>query len=392
MSPEEQDPAPLGRREDQRLEFKGRETLDRPERVAREVVAMLNSLGGEVWIGLAEEEGVARRLEPVPEPEKQRDRLLDCFVERIEPRPTGDEVSVEVARIGSEPVLVVRVQTGARGPYALLHPGARAFLRRVGSRIVAMGREELARAFRGSDATPDPSELESTKLRVLQEGLPVIWMAAAVEPRVRLDLRRRELRDLLRNPQDSGNRISGCTVMTRFSESGQHSDRIWERLPSSAESKFSDWRLELRESGFLEWRARIGLLEQRDDPRTIHPYAILEYPTSFLRLFARILEQSESIEGRCTFDLLLLGIDGWRLWPYSPEAAGWKEEIFSQPPLEEGVLTFPRPLESESRELVENPDACAWNAVRWIYLEFGYTESEIPREFDRATKRLRFRD
>ena len=76
---------PLGRKEDFHLELKGRDALDDPEKIAREVVAFLNAEGGDVWVGLGEEAGRAVKVEPIPDPEREQRRLVDYLIETIEP-------------------------------------------------------------------------------------------------------------------------------------------------------------------------------------------------------------------------------------------------------------------------------------------------------------------
>ena len=386
---------PLGQPEGEHLEFKGREALERPERIAREVVAMLNAAGGQVWVGLAEEQGVARRLEPIEDPEAQLDRIWDCLAQRIEPKPRSTEVTRHVVPVGGDFVILIAVEAGSRGPYALLDRGSRAFLRRLGRRVVEMSREELAQAFSAQPRVVQENPLRRAKEKLIAGGGSRIWMAASSEPALSLDLPQGddEVRRLLRDPSLSGNRLAGWTVVNGHTESNHRADRVWETIDAREGSKYSSWRLELARDGFLEFTAGLDCLAH-DEARALYPLAILEYPTSFLRLVGRILElrgECES-EGTVTFDLLLQGVDGWRLWPYSPGVMGWKDELLARPPLEREILTLPSPFEFPVPMLLENPDACAWEVVRTIYFEFGYTQREIPRVFDPDAKRLQLRD
>ena len=135
---------PLGRKEDFHLEFKGRDALGDPEKIAREVVAFLNADGGEVWVGLGEEDGRAVKVEPISDAEQAQRRLLDFLIETVEPSPSAKEVRVEVVDEGEGAVLRVGVQPdGGRGPYAFLRKGGRHFVLRIGERIRPMSREEV---------------------------------------------------------------------------------------------------------------------------------------------------------------------------------------------------------------------------------------------------------
>ena len=81
------DPIPLGQPEGERLEFKGRDVLRHLSNVSREVVAMLNASGGDIWIGLVEEQGRAVRVEAIENPAREINRLRDHFSDAIEPSP-----------------------------------------------------------------------------------------------------------------------------------------------------------------------------------------------------------------------------------------------------------------------------------------------------------------
>ena len=48
------------------------------------------------------------------------------------------------------------------------------------------------------------------------------------------------------------------------------------------------------------------------------------------------------------------------------------------------------PFEFEMNQLIDTPDAAAYRLVRRIYEEFGFDETDIPREFDDRDKILRF--
>jgi schlafen family protein len=86
---------PIGQRENQRLEFKSKDALRHLASVGRAVVAMLNSEGGDVWIGLKEVDGVAVTLEPIHNPDQEIKRLRDHFSDSIEPSPGPQEISFE---------------------------------------------------------------------------------------------------------------------------------------------------------------------------------------------------------------------------------------------------------------------------------------------------------
>lgn len=379
---------PLGQPESENLEFKGREALERPERVAREVVAMLNAEGGAVWIGVTEEGGVASGYEPIASPAQSEDRLMDFFVEKIEPFPTSEEVRISTVEIGEDSVLLVCVQPAEeRRPYALLLRDGRAFLRRVGRRTIRMSREEVSAAFRSEAPRPDLSFLQQRKKEAIEAGEDILWFGLAPEPEANLDLHDQKLLSLLKDPTLSGNRVSGWTVMNRYTETQPRAGRVAQIAQGAR------WRLVLHSNGCLEFTAPLECLVHGKEPSIIYPYALLEYPTSLLRLASTILRESGYSDGRrAMFDLIMLGVDGWRLWAYGPKQMGYGEEFFAVPPRDEKTLALPKPLEFDAAQLIEEPEAFAWQVIRTVYEEFGYSEDKIPRQFDPITRRLRIGD
>jgi predicted HTH transcriptional regulator len=88
-------PNPVGQRESQHLEFKSKDALKHLASVGREVVAMLNSEGGDVWVGLREADGVAVTLEPIKNLDREIGRLRDHFSDSIEPAPGPGEIDFD---------------------------------------------------------------------------------------------------------------------------------------------------------------------------------------------------------------------------------------------------------------------------------------------------------
>ena len=113
---------PLGRVEDQHLELKSRDALKHPETIAREVVAMLNADGGEIWIGIREENGRAMEIEPVDDAEPAKERLWDHLVDSLEPALRHDEVRIELVDLpggGEDKAQLLRVEVTPSGTRSL---------------------------------------------------------------------------------------------------------------------------------------------------------------------------------------------------------------------------------------------------------------------------------
>ena len=218
---------PLGGRESLKTEFKPADALRDPASIAREAVGFLNAEGGEIWIGVGESGGVADSIEAIPDPEKKRDRLQDALVDLVEPSPMiGREVAVDVVRFPADPIqglLRVRVSHGRRPPYALLRRTMRAYLKRTGSRIRPMTREELAAAFtqRSGEvdlATEVVRRLEADLQKWAEDGFAGLKVLVRAAAKVVLALERETLEPLLRNPRLTGNRPLGWNFTSNSAE------------------------------------------------------------------------------------------------------------------------------------------------------------------------------
>lgn len=195
---------PIGEPEGAALEFKGSRALDDPRCISREVVAMLNSgREGRVWIGISDRDGRASGIEPIENAGARKDRLRDHFVDAIEPSPTDDEVATDVVPSGDSELLAVRVAPRSqRGPYALLRKGGRQYLTRVGARVRAMSREEIAAVFReASETEPRENRAARRALDALRERMSragetsgSAWMSVRPIEDLELELERDEVK------------------------------------------------------------------------------------------------------------------------------------------------------------------------------------------------------
>jgi hypothetical protein len=402
---------PLGRHEDQRLEFKGRDVLSKPQAIARAVVAMMNADGGEIWIGLREVDGKAVDVEHVANARRERDRLWNHLIDTLEPSPLGEEIEVEpVADANGDEVLRIVIRPRReRGPYAQLKDGGRFFFVRVGDRVRSMTREELVLAQPLAAAPSDESLSEvrrvlgARRAKLAESRSSCVWIRLEPAFEVTLDLSSPGLRDLLIDPKGSDNREGGWTVMNRFATPALKQGQL---EAGTEHSGFTS----LGRNGALEHHAPLTRLwhGNPNDPRDlIHPYALIELVVSLVRLasaiHARLAQFSEGVaptrdrRGRdgsarvVLADLGLFGAKGWKLRPWSPRAAGYmfkhKEAV-----LEEEDLVLDQPITLDLHALVSEPDRCAFRLIQRVYEGFGLCEDEIPSEFDRRTGRFSISD
>jgi len=385
----------LGRAEDQRLEFKSGDALKQPSRIARAIVAMLNSgLGGEIWIGVAEKDGRADRLEPLEDLGRKKSRLWDHLVDSIDPSPLPGEVDLEEIAVGEGGLLVIRVGAEARrGPYAFLREGGRHFVVRVAERVRPMSRQEIFTEVPGSRTQPnDPVEQarEAVSRRceeIRQDGTAWMMIKPAVDQLLELT---REQVERWSDPTTTGNRRMGWHYARTFAGVERVQGVHWKVRSGGQQT------LLIRKDGSLElslplsaFSHPINLAPEKDDE--LFPYALLEYPVSVLRLFRAI--QAAAPEPKpcpCVVGLAMFGLRGWKLRPFSPRSPGYR---IPHPGFEH--RTFPDrdlildPLTVGWDDMIASDDRVALRLVKQVYGWFGYDPEAIPVEFDQDAAVLR---
>lgn len=379
---------PLGQREDTHLEFKHADVLQHPESVAREVVGMLNAEGGDVWIGVEEDNGYGVRVTPVNDAEGERGRVFDHLVDTIEPTPNGSDVTVEVVADEAGDVLVVRVKPGPRKPYAQLKGDGRRYVQRVDDRLRPMSRDDLRGLFAAESKLDDTLEIARRSLREArnrrqEQSRPGLWLLIRPVAELSLELGSVELRDILVNTRATGNREDG-----------------WACVGPWAAPRLADDALVLdagvfvtgvHESGQLRIELSMERLAWREE-RSIWPFALLEHIVSAFRLARVLYDGRVRADEPILADFAIFDLRGWILRPYSPDAAG--HHIGGRAgPIErfEKKDLLPTKLFDKTTytTLAENPDGAAWPIIQYVYQSFGYPRPEaIPREFNAQTRRL----
>lgn len=371
---------PLGRKADLRLELKGRDALEEPHRIARDVVAFLNEKGGEVWVGLREENGRAVAVEPIPHPEAAQRRLLDDLMETVEPRPTAEEIQVDVVEEdGGGALLRVRVRPDERRkPYAYLRRGGRHFVVRIAGRVRPMSREEILPRAPSGGGPVSRGEQAQTEVRqerdaLLRGGERLFWLRLEPTADLDLDLRSPELEALLSEPERAGNQRGGLSFSQFKFRPEVRSDQL---VTSEEEEPF---RVKIRRAGGMTFSAPLEALYFRGDPGEIWPRNLHELPVSALRLAAAVYRGASTASFEVVLDLALLGLEGWRLRPGAPgfQAARFLE---MSPPAVFDVDDFllDRPLVVEASDLARNPEAVGRRLVGRVYEAFGLRREQIP--------------
>ena len=423
---------PLGRREDLHLELKGRDSLRQPESIAREVVALLNADGGDVWVGIREAGGVGVQVEGLADPEGEKDRLRDSLVGLLEPQPTSDEVRIEVIG-GSEKVLRICTEPRPeRRPYSLRRGGRLEFPIRFEDRLRPMTRSEIAETFgsarsRGSaGVAPAPSAEEQALRQDQQEALksdqPTFWVG--MEPSEgarRLDLDRLMASGLLEDPTLSGNRWKGINFRLALQGTLFVAEPAAPRVVSQLHRSWltvgrdTPFELSIGETGGLRSTLRLdehpfsfppeperSPFPELRGAQVLNPKALLEYPASLFRLLRALGEQGllSGGPGELAAAVVLANVEGWYIRP-GPDHPAWEYPIGLHPlppalqrrpsPFTDGRSFVGPVLQVSERDLLTSPDSCAVRIMTQVFAAFGWLESEIPY-FDRGQRKLEFLD
>jgi hypothetical protein len=377
-------PLPLGQKEDPRLEFKGRDSLKTPEDIAREVVAMLNAEGGEIWVGLREDEGRAVAVESIDNADREVRRLLDSLVDSIEPSLSGGELQVKVVEEDGSPVLriLVKPSPGQR-PYALLRRGGRHFVTRIADRIRPLSREEI-RGFFQELGTNRATALQKAVERVFADRKSaatkrqaLFWLRLEPAADIKIDVQAAEVRDLFREPSLSGNRNSGWSFAHLHSLPVLSTGRL-------ANDPSSPRHVEIRRDGSLLFQAFLESLQWKGED--IWPFVLLEYPISAFRIARKLYEGKMNTDDTVVADLALFGLRGRKLRPGSPGTwfSSNRARIFN----EADDFLLDSPLVFKAEEIESEPDRCGFRLVERVYEAFGLGREAIPREFDQEVGRL----
>ncbi len=386
---------PLGKKEGHRLEFKSAAALKAPETIARGVVAMLNADGGEVWVGLREENERAVAVEPIGEPDQAKRRLLDHLIDAIEPAPSKE---IEVEPEASEDGFVLRIATQpslSRRPYALLKGGGRQFLIRVGPRSRPMTREELQESFSEGSSTSqsrDEQALEEAKSRLLkareqaqQAGDQRFWLGLEPTADLTLDLQDRKYEAYLQDPGITGNRRSGWSFIMPFGRPCLKKDRLSiedERRDSLFITPKRDRHLILSRHGSLVVSAPLEALFWKGEASEIWPLALLEFPISTFRICREIYKNKLPTNSRVVADLSFFRVRGWKLRGGRFTLAG--VSLFE----DSDDLVWEKPLVFSAEEIENEPDRCGYRLVERVYEAFGFRREQMPAEFDVKSGRL----
>jgi len=385
----------LGRKEDEHLEFKEPRALREPYGIAREVCAFLNSGGGELVIGIADDGAAV----PVDRPEAEIGPLRDRLASLIAPSLPAI-VRVEVLEGGGILLTVGPRTAGERGLFAVRSSKGRfGVFRRVQDRVVALdwaeAREAAANPRTGARKQPEkPAEklllewresLRTAGNSALERvgGVLAVWV---LEPRLQdLELETNVLeriRGAIEDPKEVGLRSEGTNYSPRTPpQKKQHTF-----FSGSRDECYRTLEFDVR--GVLRFATRLDTLLGDRVPgcprkRTIYPLSLIETIVSCSVLFATLsdLPKASGTVG-CALDLA--GIDGYSLPPYHPRTVGWLSQDLWAKPHKGTALTEILKASLDFETFRENPHGLAHRLISWIYEEFGYGPHDLGVEGEKV--------
>lgn len=381
----------IGQGEGQRLEFKGREKLGDRKELGLEVVAFLNAEGGDLYIGVREEDDRAVAIEGVEDAEREIDALRSSFGDSIEPDPRGDLELTSETFDGEGPVIRVHVRPGRYKPYALLgRKKSRRFYTRFGESKDSMGREALAAAFAGTPPEQGPLTQARRMLTAERAGLQQIskeWFWVAIQPArdAELDVQEPAFESYLRDPEAIGVPRDLPSFHVPFEPELGQGRLVARAIPFDRLVK----ETVLRADGGIRFQSVINHLYQHargSSPGLINPDVLIGVPLSLFRLAAVALEGKLVPTDPLVVDVALLGVgrEEARLMPghWRVPGPGRSAGVFD----EDEDLTLVAPLVFTFQEIVEEPERCVFRLLRPVYESFGLREDAIPISPDRSAR------
>ncbi len=383
--------------------------------VLRDIVSMTNSGGGYLIIGIRDDgRGRAQKYEPtmVGDLDKIRQAILALCLQHISERI--DELEIRPRMVNGNPLLVIRVPFSARIPHMVTFQNRTDFYTRYEDGKREMTLSEIREIFN--------QDLVARRLSRVEEQLGNLT-ASQEEQR-----HRAELSEKLKSgvyPRflsiNNGNTLAGVTMQQFVEEIGEkpffrvaitpekphgqyfdvESEDVRKLFASPPGSRSAGWNmegnsrleryeegvrqgtkdseyLELMSNGHMEFWTPLGehfCWRQSSEEFRIKPrlyfYPVIEYPTTFLRLYRAILDALR-INDEFLIDLQYGNLKGYTLNP-TPGRFGFGYSG--------GIRTFEGQHLMVPRKKVAgnfDPDQVAFDLIRGVYAAFGVEAKLIP--------------
>lgn len=377
---------PLGEREGQTLEFKGRDALKDLTKIAEGVAAFLNSDGGDLFIGVREEKEHGVAIEGVGDAEVEARRLHNALLDRIDPRPGPEELRIEVVLDPQGAVIRAKVRAGPHAPYS----ASGKFFTRVGASRRLMTREELAAAFSGVADSARPAArarqlLMDDRTEIQAGGKDWFWVGIQPAREIVLDVQRPDLTELLTDREAIGLPPGTPSFHVSFEPELEQGRLVTLAIPGQSLIK----ETVIRRDGGIRFRTTIRHLYRHatgSSPPWMNPEVLIGIPQSLLALVKPVLGELLSNDDLVLVDMALFGLgnDEARLLPGRWRRPRPGQDARSLEPGEDFLLS--KPLELTLREIDEEPERSVVRLLRELYETFGLREEAIPVSIPRPVR------
>jgi len=405
--------------ERQHLEFKVTLNQNEPAKheLLRDIVSLANAGGGYLIIGIRDDgKGRAQRYEPdmIGDTQRIKQAVNSLCLEHIRDRIDGLEIKLRTVR--GNPLVIVRVPTSTRIPHMVTFQNSTDFYTRYGDGKREMTMSEIREAFNQDAVALRLSRIETqlqttiSTLAALQRGKREEEIQEGIVPRFLsiedgktladetlhrfikevgnepffrvsvtpvspkeglIDVASEPIRTLINNPPGSRrsgwNMEAGYRQIERFVEGIRRGEKNKEYLELLSNGHMEFWTP--LDENFC-WRQSPEEFSKR--PR-LYPYPVIEYPTTFLRLYRAIVD-SLRISNDFIVDLCYLNLKGYILAPYAPNAIGFMDADTYSKPFEDKHLRVTRRTIKDDFD----PDQTAYELIQTVYAAFGFDESVIP--------------
>lgn len=399
-----------GKHEGQKLEFKGRDSVDDARTIPRAVCAMLNADGGEVLVGVKDD----GHEDPLDDPLGAERAVHDKLISTISPSLPKQ---LKIERFDDAAALRIVVPAGEKHAlYAVKSTEGRFFVPiRSGARTQNLDWLEIRHKL-ANGASPTATADWSPE-RVRSEMATWIELASA-EPSsslrsmgglfVWLGVETRGSEDLLDAVRPELIRVVGDPETIGIDRDGWHFSTLATRLGTQVVRQkdnrllsgdlaegyrcldvFARGGLVLRFATRLGSEMRWGQnIAEQERSTILNPWALSESISSCARLLDALLEAADVEPVRVWGALELTRSSGLQLPPHRPNIAAFHLWHRWPPALTDAVVSANR--EIDGSEFRERPDRLAHRLLTDVYRTFGHNDSAVPF-WDREQERFVYR-
>ena len=406
--------------EDQWIDFKQqdyhRDLTDQEEykrEICKDVTAMANAEGGYILIGVQEKAGIAQGFLPVKNPNKIVQSIYSVCLQSIDPRIPNLEIKTRSFKWNGRNItlVIIHIPPSDLRPHSFVWKNFTHFVKRYGDHIREYPMSELAEAFsarhyppiigqvndrletilshiqqsRRSSMSPQENALEQQETKDLLHLIKLRFEEAiSDEPYYRIlavpttlnpdaiSIQEQEIDTILQNPPNVRRTGFGFAGVERI----EHSPEGIKGISALG------YELIILKNGFLELRHPLcsdqfqWFKEERGfsgNSNWLYPYAVCEYPVTFMRLVQAIYSIS-GITSSILVQQEYRNLSGFLLVGRHPS-----NPLFGR--IAEHQQMYTQSDAIGQRWTIEQefvPDQVAYNLVKEIYASFGLSEDLIP--------------